>query len=219
MKKLLLFVSLLTITLFSMSYKKNTQTISSNKENRKKLDELEVSDYKDLGDGCYYLNKEIFCFGIKLKGVDIKTFKNTGRYQYDKNSVYFKGEKIEKVDIKTFVVIGYRFAKDKNSVFDSGFILENVDSKSFVFISESIDLYSYAKDKNSVFFCPDHHQLCKIIDKADPKTFEIVKKESTFYSKDINHVYYCCDIECKTLDGVDPKNFDPESPDFDINNY
>lgn len=165
-----------------------------------------------------------------LWGVDAKSFEILDWwYARDKNHVYaiyncWGGsgretciERIEKADPKSFKV--YRWenesldAYDKNALYlKSWQRVEGGDLESFEEVGEC-----YAKDKHHVYgtYCwseeetwIDTHRKVYPIEKADPKTFELVcrdKKDSYCEeAKDKHHVY----SECKIVTGEKPSTFD-----------
>lgn len=108
-------------------------------------------------------------------------------YKIKNDRVYYFDDIMMYADYKTFIELGYYWAKDKRHIYHSGSmgfakLLKNktVDLPTFEALSER-----YLKDKNSVYYS-DTGCYYNIIVGADPKTFQYVKEE---YAKDKNSVY------------------------------
>jgi len=53
------------------------------------------------------------------------------RYETDHGRVYFDNEIVMHADARSFVDLGFGYAKDRNNVYMNGYVLENVDPASF----------------------------------------------------------------------------------------
>jgi len=116
----------------------------------------------------------------------------------DKNNVYYdsrtmggyKFSIVENVDPGTVEALNSNIIKDKGGVYyiyhERMEVIEEANPNSFSVIDDS----SYGKDEDNVFytsFSVVKMDEVKIIDGADPDTFEILKAP---YSKDSNNVFY-----------------------------
>ena len=163
-------------------------------------------------------DKYIYWDRKKIPGSDGKSFALVGgdwTTAKDKNSVYYRGEKVNGADPETFQYLGqsqmYRF-KDKNYAYEEyynkktdKFDLKKVtdlDINSYQPIKASKAFHSvFSRDNNGVYY-----MQIKIVD-ADTETFQHL---GGFYAKDKNNVYH----REKALDGADTNSFETiESPD------
>ncbi|MCX2680459.1 DKNYY domain-containing protein [Galbibacter sp. EGI 63066] len=135
------------------------------------------------------------------------------RFCYDKNNVYVPLDYLDykshltrlrekrlvniKANPKTFKKIDRYWAKDDKHYFYD-FYRVQADYDSFEILNKT-----YAKDKEYVFIFSGFHYFGKIIENADPNTFEIF--EDSGYSKDKSHVFYWG----KILKEADPATFGP----------
>ena len=128
----------------------------------------------------------------ELKGLDKNSFKIIDFvFSADKNRVYYRGIKLEKILSNGFEVVGNvydvsYYLKDRKKVYflnevSELSVVEKADSKTFSLIN---DLYS--KDKNNIF-CNG-----KILEGADVKSFEVFYDSDVETAKDSKHGYYDC---------------------------
>ena len=129
-----------------------------------------------------------------LKNIDKKSFEILENdFAKDKNNIYYKGEKIEKIDPKSAKIFGSHFVKNEKIVFDAyeKKELKDVDTKTL----KSVGDY-YFKDKNNAYF-----DMKKIDEKVDLETFVYL---DFFYARDKNNLYFYG----QKVKGVSPNNFE-----------
>ncbi|EGQ13901.1 DKNYY domain-containing protein [Prevotella pallens] len=123
------------------------------------------------------------------------TQKNTKLYSYNRNGVYYQRQPIVDADYRSFVDLGFGYAKDRYNVYYLGRILPYVDPMTFSLkiaqpypgdyptdddIYDNDDYYRYRITSNAVLF-----RGKKISD--SPRTF---KDLGWGYGKDAYDVYY-----------------------------
>lgn len=141
-----------------------------------------------------------------IERADPNTFEVAGRYAKDKNYIFLSNKILQGVDLTTFQEMGERNYKDKDHAYSSsGKIIEDVDLPTLEDVPDGMGYY--IKDKNYVFFSDySYHYDFKIIDGADPKTFELIGKQNVWmgaYTKDKRYIYF----GLKRMDGVDRESF------------
>jgi hypothetical protein len=170
---------------------------------------------------------------IEKNKFDYETFTALGgKYQKDKNGIYFDGELIKNVDIKSFQVLSKFFSKDKTHIFRFEKIFkEGPESEIATFeginneyIKDNQNIYnswgivkgpdigtfvkisdSMAKDKNNVYGPWEKLRL------VDPETFIVIGKEEK-YGKDKNGFYNL--VIFRKLEGKELENFYKDFPEF-----
>jgi hypothetical protein len=139
-----------------------------------------------------------FIFGCskKLELINGNFYQQDNKVIYADNgddsfSYFFKGHKgeLKDVDIKSFVYVGFDYAKDKNHVYYMSFPIKKVDVTSFELISSN-----FAKDKNLVF------AKNEVIKGIDIKTLSRLgeyyndtsgkKRFSEYYIRDKDQIFY-----------------------------
>lgn len=139
--------------------------------NYKEIEEANASSFKEIKFPFGKDDKHVFVYTEIIEGADLKSFELIGydqRYSKDKNNVYFLSSAISQ-DITNFQLLGDGLAKDKQSVFRYGKSIKNADAGSFVNLGNN-----YSKDKNKVYLAqPNREEPLKIIEQANPETFEI----------------------------------------------
>lgn len=116
------------------------------------------------------------------------------RYETDRGRVYFGSELMVEADARSFVDLGYGYAKDRYNVYMKGRVLENVDPSSFRLkvrsgrrnhskeqMEEPVARRGYFKTKMNVYYGE------KKLD-AMASSF---KELGGGYAKDAFNVYYC----------------------------
>lgn len=81
--------------------------------------------------------------------------------------------KLEGVDKNSFKIVDYAFLTDKNSVYYKGSKLDNISPAGFENVGNVYDLSYYIKDKNGVYFLDEMGEL-SVVEKADSKTFVLL---------------------------------------------
>jgi len=202
------------------------------------LNRGEKGDYGTDGKNVYY-------GGVIIRGADIHSFEILDRfYSKDKNTAFFKDQKMKDVDVKSFRAINdvnfFGGAADKNQLYRMGKKFNNANPNTVRFFSND-----YMADDKNVY------QWWHLIEGVDGKTFQLVHggqtqtsnsyikdKNSAFlgnrelhrkiegsdgktfqylshdYSKDKNHVY----LHGRIIEGVDPNGFQVLSCYFQKNN-
>jgi len=108
----------------------------------------------------------------------------------DKNSVYHRGKKIDKIDVTNFQIISNRYylSRDKNYVYFETGQLKNSDAETFEILNDW-----FWKDKNNVYyFSLDFYPY--IIENTDPETFEIILNSEEPKAKDKYKEYKVSDL-------------------------
>ena len=156
----------------------------------------------------------------------------------DKNNIYYKGDKLEKIDRNSFKVLNESYdnsiIKDKNGIYiltkessiktikiDKN--IKNIDFNSF----EEITNYPYVfKDKNTVYTLnTDDDKIATVfnfrgidykineLSDTNPNTFEMLEPN---YFKDKKNVYYFSDKEkmIKKIKNADIKSFEIMNDDY-----
>ena len=161
------------------------------------LANLGMAEYVKRNNEIYYKYSKEDDIGIKVKNVDLNTFKILNdRYAKDDKSVYFSGNKsYEDVDSKTFEVLPNYYSKDKNNVYRpiNEWIhkINGANPKTIKALG-----YFYSKDDKNVFYGSD-----KVLN-ADVNSFVVLKGDHS-YAKDKNSVYY----SGEKIEGANPKTF------------
>ena len=161
------------------------------------LANLGMAEYVKRNNEIYYKYSKEDDIGIKVKNVDLNTFKILNdRYAKDDKSVYFSGNKsYEDVDSKTFEVLPNYYSKDKNNVYRpiNEWIrkINGANPKTIKALG-----YFYSKDDKNVFYGSD-----KVLN-ADVNSFVVLEGDHS-YAKDKNSVYY----SGEKIEGANPKTF------------
>ena len=156
-----------------------------------------MAEYVKRNNEIYYKYSKEDDIGIKVKNVDLNTFKILNdRYAKDDKSVYFSGNKsYEDVDSKTFEVLPNYYSKDKNNVYRpiNEWIhkIDGANPKTIKVLNEY-----YSKDDKNVFYDSD-----KILN-ADVNSFVVLEGDHS-HAKDKNSVYY----SGEKIEGANPKTF------------
>ena len=151
---------------------------------------------------------------FEVKDADAKTFEVINRqYAKDSKNAYLRGKVIPKSDGASFELVETPFSKDKNHVFYSDDIVSN-NPKGFkilykpkrghvwtdgekiykgksAFLPDVVDVTTferigktrYYRDKNNVY-------SLRVIEGADPQTFEVISKFNETYARDRQSVFY-----------------------------
>ncbi|WP_456083807.1 DKNYY domain-containing protein, partial [Leptotrichia sp.] len=161
---------------------------------KKKVLLADISDINKLIIGEKDL-EEIF----EIDDIPIKIIKE---YFFSKNNIYYCGEKIEDVDLKSFEILPYGFSKDKNNLYFEGKkILENIEK--FKILGENFFLIN---DKVYVLFFEEKARILEIDFntlrevKIDISTIKVLGKN---YISDKNNIYYANNI----IENVDKNSF------------
>ena len=161
------------------------------------LANLGIAEYVKRNNEIYYKYSKEDDIGIKVKNVDLNTFKILNdRYAKDDKNVYFSGNKsYEDVDSKTFEVLPNYYSKDKNNVYRpiNEWIrkINGANPKTIKALG-----YFYSKDDKNVFYGSD-----KVLN-ADVNSFVVLEGDHS-YAKDKNSVYY----SGEKIEGANPKTF------------
>ena len=157
------------------------------------VENIASAEYLKKKDQVFYIDEENLT--KIMKNVDFTTFKVFDENRYfakDKNGVYYKGEKIEKLNPENAKVFGSHFIKDDKVIFDADEKKELTDVD--VNTLKSVGDY-YFKDKSNAYF-----DMEKIEEKVDLDTFVYL---DFFYAKDKNNLYFYG----KKVKNIRPDNF------------
>ena len=156
-----------------------------------------MAEYVKRNNEIYYKYSKEDDIGIKVKNVDLNTFKILNdRYAKDDKNVYFSGNKsFEDVDSKTFEVLPQYYSRDKNNVYRpiNEWIhkINGANPKTIKVLNEY-----YSKDDKNVYYDSDK------ISNADVNSFVVLEGDHS-YAKDKNAVYY----SGEKIKGANPKTF------------
>lgn len=100
--------------------------------------------YSKYRNKIYFYNNDKIRHREIIKDVDVKTFKVEKDYSKDKNHVYFKGEAIDSLDVKTFKKHGNNCSKgeyysDKNNAYYISYNNNIVELKNIYLESNFLD--------------------------------------------------------------------------------
>ncbi len=138
----------------------------------------------------------------KIEGADLATFEYiNGWYSKDKKNVYIATDPIEGADTATFITLPdskgfFRYAKDKNTTYYGGKPVVYAHAKSFKAL-----LADFGMDDTNLFY------EGKIVNGADPATFQFITSQYPFYAKDMNQVYVSDYHSSPIIAGADPATF------------
>ena len=193
------------------------------------LANLGIAEYVKRNNEIYYKYSKEDDIGIKVKNVDLNTFKILNdRYAKDDKSVYFSGNKsFEDVDSKTFEVLPNNYSKDKNSVYRpiNEWIqkIDGANPKTIKVLNEfyskdnknafynenkipNVDVNSFVALDEEIGYAKDKNSVYYSgtkIENANVKTFKVVPTESLYFFKDDKNVY----AAEKVIKGADPQTF------------
>lgn len=189
----------------------------------KKLDGIDAASFEKIGGNYYKDDKNLYYFGEnefkKIDGSDPNSFEyDNENYTFiakDKNNVYFDGEKVKGIDVKSAEGIDGLWIKDKNSVFYQGKKLEKISSNNFNYFNGGISYDKILVDKNGAYkLLENENQKDKIIPldskNIDLKTLERIESsmDSSNYFKDKNGVYFLNGEKFVKINGADIDSFE-----------
>jgi len=175
-------------------------------------EKVNLENFEEIGGNYYKDDKNLYYFGEnefkKIDGSDPNSFEyDNENYTFiakDKNNVYFDGEKVKGIDVKSAEGIDGLWIKDKNSVFYRGKKLEKISSNNFNYFDGGMSYDIILVDKNGAYKLLENENQKDKINGADIDTFEVTM--SGKYGKDRNNVYF----EGKKMEGENPKKFEEE---------
>ena len=168
-------------------------------------EKVNLENFEEIGGNYYKDDKNLYYFGEnefkKIDGSDPNSFEyDNENYTFiakDKNNVYFDGEKVKGIDVKSAEGIDGLWTKDKNSVFYRGKKLEKISSNNFNYFDGGMSYDIILVDKNGAYkLLENENQKDKIIPldskNIDLKTLERIESpmDSSNYFKDKNGVYF-----------------------------
>ncbi len=157
----------------------------------------------------------------KILNADAETFEVIWwKFAKDKYSPFYENKRIV-ADPNTFEVLSHSPVNhnDEYIFFENNEVID-IDFKTFqIFYLKDYLEYRYARDVNNVYYLYynrgdkewDDHQYIKVIDGADPSTFEIMREN--VYARDKNNFYF----NGNKTDNADPNKF-LEWKEMDWNN-
>ena len=204
----------------------------------KTFEYIDKEYYKDKTNIYYNKNGKL----KKIKDVNFKNFKileDNSYFGKDKNNIYYKGVKLEKIDRNSFGILDEPYdnpiIKDKNGIYilneKSNEIKinkisenqNNIDFNSFIEITNNPYIF---KDKNAVytlntyddkivtvFSSKENDYKINELSGVNPNTFEMIEPN---YFKDDKNVYYFSDKEkmIKKIKNADIKSFEIMNDDY-----
>lgn len=186
-------------------------------------EKVNLENFEEIGGNYYKDDKNLYYFGEnefkKIEGADPNSFKyDNENYTFiakDKNNVYFEGEKVKGIDVKSAKGIDGLWIKDKNSVFYRGKKLEKISSNNFNYFDGGISYDKILVDKNGAYkLLESENQKDKIIPldskNIDLKTLERFESpvDSSNYFKDKNGVYFLNGEKFVKINGADIDSFE-----------
>ena len=185
-------------------------------------EKVNLENFEEIGGNYYKDDKNLYYFGEnefkKIEGADPNSFKydneNHTFIAKDKNNVYFEGEKVKGIDVKSAEGIDGLWIKDKNSVFYRGKKLEKISSNNFNYFDGRISYDTILVDKNGAYkLLESENQKDKIIPldskNIDLETLERITSpmDSSNYFKDKNGVYFMDGNKFVKINGADKDSF------------
>ena len=186
-------------------------------------EKVNLENFEEIGGNYYKDDKNLYHFGEnefkKIEGADPNSFKyDNENYTFiakDKNNVYFEGEKVKGIDVKSAEGIDGLWIKDKNSVFYRGKKLEKISSNNFNYFDGGISYDKILVNKNGAYkLLESENQKDKIIPldskNIDLKTLERIESpvDSSNYFKDKNGVYFLNGEKFVKINGADIDTFE-----------
>ena len=105
--------------------------------------------------------------------------KGRSDYRIERNHVYYRQHQLTDADVRTFVDLGYGYAKDYRNVYWEGRVLPHVDPANFRLKGQEVGRYRVTT--HDVFY--DDMKT-----EANPRSFQEL---GGGYAKDAFDVYYC----------------------------
>ena len=186
-------------------------------------EKVNLENFEEIGGNYYKDDKNLYYFGEnefkKIDGSDPNSFEyDNENYTFiakDKNNVYFDGEKVKGIDVKSAEGIDGLWIKDKNSVFYQGKKLEKISSNNFNYFDGGMSYDIILVDKNGAYkLMENENQKNKIIPldskNIDLKTLERIESpmDSSNYFKDKNGVYFLNGEKFVKINGADIDSFE-----------
>ena len=186
-------------------------------------EKVNLENFEEIGGNYYKDDKNLYYFGEnefkKIDGSDPNSFEyDNENYTFiakDKNNVYFDGEKVKGIDVKSAEGIDGLWTKDKNSVFYRGKKLEKISSNNFNYFDGGMSYDIILVDKNGAYkLLENENQKDKIIPldskNIDLKTLERIESpmDSSNYFKDKNGVYFLNGEKFVKINGADIDTFE-----------
>ena len=186
-------------------------------------EKVNLENFEEIGGNYYKDDKNLYYFGEnefkKIDGSDPNSFEyDNENYTFiakDKNNVYFDGEKVKGIDVKSAEGIDGLWIKDKNSVFYRGKKLEKISSNNFNYFDGGMSYDIILVDKNGSYkLMENENQKDKIIlldsKNIDLKTLERLDSpmDSSNYFKDKNGVYFLNGEKFVKINGADIDTFE-----------
>ena len=188
-------------------------------------EKVNLENFEEIGGNYYKDDKNLYYFGEnefkKIDGSDPNSFEyDNENYTFiakDKNNVYFDGEKVKGIDVKSAEGIDGLWIKDKNSVFYRGKKLEKISSNNFNYFDGGMSYDIILVDKNGSYKLMENENQkdkIKIIPlnskNIDLKTLERIESpmDSSNYFKDKNGVYFLNGEKFVKINGADIDTFE-----------
>ena len=186
-------------------------------------EKVNLENFEEIGGNYYKDDKNLYYFGEnefkKIDGSDPNSFEyDNENYTFiakDKNNVYFDGEKVKGIDVKSAEGIDGLWIKDKNSVFYRGKKLEKISSNNFNYFDGGMSYDIILVDKNGAYkLLENENQKDKIIPldskNIDLKSLERIESpmDSSNYFKDKNGVYFLNGEKFVKINGADIDTFE-----------
>ena len=186
-------------------------------------EKVNLENFEEIGGNYYKDDKNLYYFGEnefkKIDGSDPNSFEyDNENYTFiakDKNNVYFDGEKVKGIDVKSVEGMDDLWMKDKNSVFYKGKKLEKISSNDFNCFDGGMSYDNVLVDKNGAYkLMENENQKDKIIPldskNIDLKTLERIDSpmDSSNYFKDKNGVYFLNGEKFVKINGADIDSFE-----------
>ena len=187
-------------------------------------EKVNLENFEEIGGNYYKDDKNLYYFGEnefkKIEGADPNSFKyDNENYTFiakDKNNVYFEGEKVKGIDVKSAEGIDGLWIKDKNNVFYEGKKLKGISSNNFSCFNGGLSYDKILIDKNGIYKFIETEDNKKTIELTrlnskgiDLETLERITSpmDSSNYFKDKNGVYFMDGNKFVKVNGADKDSF------------
>lgn len=188
-------------------------------------EKVNLENFEEIGGNYYKDDKNLYYFEEnefkKIDGSDPNSFEyDNENYTFiakDKNNVYFDGEKVKGIDVKSAEGVAGLWIKDKNSVFYRGKKLEKISSNNFNYFDGGMSYDIILVDKNGSYKLMENENQkdkIKIIPlnskNIDLKTLERIESpmDSSNYFKDKNGIYFLNGEKFVKINGADIDSFE-----------